>query len=212
MKLLRNLLLCGSVAVALTACGSDTSPSETFGEIKAQIQQLRGSNAPAPSAEQIKAVLTPEVRAQFGNRPFIVTTMDEPPISAGLFLVSDRQGKKIYQTVDNIALTLDGGIVVATRGLGFDLMDADVRQIHEAIRNGGGRSARVHRYLDGENHTVLRAFDCVIEVQGTSVVEKCYGYDTEFENTYRTNQAGAIVASRQWLGPERGFISIEDLG
>lgn len=212
MKLQRNLLLCVSVAFAFSACGSDTSPSETFGEIKTQIQQLRGNKAASPNAEQIKAVLTPEVRAQFGNRPFIVTTMDEPPVSAGLFLVSDRQGKKIYQTVDNIALTLDGGIVVATRGLGFDLMDADVRQIHGAIRNGGGRASRVHRYLDGENHTVLRAFDCVIEVQGTSAVEKCYGYDTEFENTYRTNQAGAIVASRQWLGPERGFISIEDLG
>lgn len=212
MKRLRSLVLFCPVALVLTACGSDTSLVQTFDQIKAEFQNVRGRSAPTPSAEQIKAVLTPEVRAQFGNRPFIVTTMDEPPVSAGLFLVSDRQGKKIYQTVDNISLTLDGGIVVATRGFGFDLMDADVRQIHALIRNGGGRASRVHRYLDGANHTVLRAFDCVVEVQGTSVVEKCYGYDTEFENTYRTNQAGAIIASRQWLGPERGFISIEDLG
>lgn len=199
---------------ALTACSNETTVDSLkgrFTQAKTDLQSIVKKPPPGPNAEQIKAVLTPEVRAQLGNRPVIVTTLEEPPISAAAILSSDGNGAKIYTTLDNISLTLKNGLIAGTRGLGDDLMDADPTEVWATIQAGGGRARRVHRYLDGENQTVLRAFIC--EISGTApVTETCYGEDTTFTNTYTLGPDGQIITSKQWIGPERGYIYVEDVG
>ena len=112
-----------------------------------------------------------------------------------------------YLTPDGISVSLRHGVLVATRGLGFDLMTADVSAVIPAIRNRSQEVIRVHRYLDGEEQVVIRTFICDYSGAGT-VTETCYSDGLRITNTYDLG-GRAIRASRQWVSPEQGYLRVE---
>lgn len=125
---------------------------------------------------------------------------------------------------DGVSLTLRDGIVVATRGLGNDLMGADVGQVHRWLVSGGGRMVRVHEYLNGEDQIIRREYACeiatlrseTIEIfqrkhQTRVISETCTGDAGGFRNLYWIDAEGMIWQSRQWVSARVGAVDIQIL-
>lgn len=196
--------------LALGACGSiSNGPREpTLGN--AVLQSLRGLTGPKQvpqNAAALRPQITPDVLAQLQGA-VLLTELG----GAGAVMVEDGRNGAMVSYVDSgrVGLSLVDGIVVGTRGMGNDLMTADVTATRQALRSGG-QATRVHRRLDGENAIVVTTFDCQLTRAGSVATETCSGPSATFTNTYTLDRDGAVIASRQWVGPENGMISIEQI-
>jgi hypothetical protein len=66
-----------------------------------------------------------------------------------------------WRTADNATFTFDRGVIVSTRGLGDDLMGADVGQSISASSGGAGDWApRINGYMNGEYQSYFMTFQC----------------------------------------------------
>lgn len=146
---------------------------------------------------------------------------------AGALALSARNGQvTTWLSADNTTLSFREGLLVATRGLGGDLMSADIAGPLALIRQGGsGLAVRIHRYLDGEDQTRILSFVCDVSSRGMRTIavgdqrsgtrlmqERCVGADTEFQNLYWILPAtGEIVQSRQWAGPRTGYLALRKI-
>lgn len=208
--MIRQGILAALAALGLLAgCGDGGNPA--FKAAVARIQSLGRPAPKAPTADQIRARLTPEVLAQIEGG-VLIATIPAREASAALFEAGRNGPVVTYVTPDGISLSLDRGVLVATRGLGFDLMTADVDEPQAALRAGGATTGavRIHRYLDGENQVVLRSLVCRYARAGGAVTETCRTPGATIENRYVMG-AGGIDASRQWVGPETGYVRIEHI-
>jgi len=134
--------------------------------------------------------------------------------------VARQDGVTVWQTLDGITLSFRGGSLIATRGLGDDLMSADVAGRLEMLRNSrvssaseGGYYPHIRSYLDGEDRTVFRSYQCrrVVptesdtESNGDSelrrIEELCVSPTDRFTNVYWLDPNGAVIRSRQWISP-----------
>jgi hypothetical protein len=199
-----NILLAG-LALALSGCSTDGT-NRLFPQALQNI--IPGRPTPAgPTAAQIRSQLSPDVRAQLGA-PVKIATLEEVNLASVIVLRARNGNVETYFTPDGISVSLRDGIVVATRGLGFDLMTADVSDVYRAMR-AGQSAVRIHRYLDGENHVIIRSFICDYAGR-TEVIETCHTEGFTITNSYRL-AGGRIIASRQWISPQRGYIRIESV-
>lgn len=119
------------------------------------------------------------------------------------------------------SLTLQDGVAVATRGLGNDLMGADLDQVHPALVRGSGNAVRIHDYLDGEDKIESRKYACEIATVRSAVIEifevkhqtriiseTCTGDRGSFRNLYWIDAAGMIWQSRQRVSERVGAVDI----
>lgn len=122
----------------------------------------------------------------------------------------------------NISLTLEDGVVVATRGLQRDLMGADVQETARAIRNGGGDAVRKHDFLTDQDQIQTFVLQCSIEAKGSDEVrrlgqtipvtrleERCTSGGLSLTNIYWVNRAGVKVRSLQAISPDAGYLQID---
>lgn len=144
---------------------------------------------------------------------------------ASVFASVSRNGDLITWVSDEgVSLTLRDGLVIATRGLGNDLMGATSGQVYQGLVSGSGRTVRIHDYLDGEDQIVRREYACelatlrseVIEIyqrqhQTRLMSETCTGDAGSFRNLYWIDAAGKIWQSRQWVSPRVGAVDIQVL-
>ncbi|SEN51202.1 Group 4 capsule polysaccharide lipoprotein gfcB, YjbF [Loktanella fryxellensis] len=129
-----------------------------------------------------------------------------------------------WQSAQNQTLSLHDGVLVATRGLGDDLMSADVGRTLNALRSGGSAQAypRLLTYLDGDGQTVFRSLLCDMDggrpdtvdsfdvaFATTLHVESCQTIGARIENRYWLNADGTMRRTQQWVGPATGPLAIE---
>lgn len=208
MKLPR-CILAFTAAALLGACGNHGNREDLLAVIGSSLARL-GSDPAGASAEELVARLTPEVRAELGDIDLLIVTLEEPNLSSFLYEAELNADVTTFLTLDGVSLSLRDGILVATRGLGFDLMIADVSGLLPLLKTGG-QYTRTHRYLDGEDRLVAFDFHCDVR-PGSEIRETCEGHGFSFENSYAPKERQALFArSRQWIGPERGTISIRDV-
>lgn len=201
--------------IALVAgCGNDTSGPQLGKQFLGRVAQLGKPKAPAPTADQLRAAVTPELRAKNGNRPMmLVQSLRLKNIASLVTQLGQNGDVRTYVTPDQISLSLRQGVLVSTRGFGYDLLSADVADVLDRLRTGHGRAIRIHRYLDGENREVLRSYVCDFETVGAGqVTERCTGKDNSFVNTYWLDGYGNVAASEQWVSPFLQSYRFEDLG
>ncbi|WP_435988427.1 YjbF family lipoprotein [Sulfitobacter sp. SH24] len=200
----KKLFLMLLLTIGVASCGTEKPEQVTFASA---VQSLTGQATKAQTSQtvdNIRRQLTPEVRQRFGNNALLIARLESRDQASVLIQSGVNRDVETYVTPDGISLSLRDGVLVGTRGLGFDLMNTDVSET--AISNRG-RAVRVHRYLDGESKIVIKSYIC--DYRGVDpIVESCKGKDTQFQNSYRVS-ASEIVASRQWIGPEVGYIQIE---
>ena len=210
---LKRLGLVAAMALGLAGCGNDASQPKVLASAfkTAKAGLTKADDAPGPTAAQIKAAITPEVRAANANKPMMIGTSLRVSVSAPLVLAGQNNGVRTYFSTDGVSFSLRNGVMVASRGLGMDLMSADVSQVMPRIQAGSGRAVRVHNYLNGQNQLVPHRYDCGYARSGAVVTETCSGEGVSFENRY-TLRNGRVVVSDQWVNPTLGSYRLEDIG
>ena len=166
------------------------------------------------------AAPAPDLRAGLGRAAIdsLGRTLLFVETEAGQSLLAEeaRNGPvRTWRAEEGVSLSTDAGLIVATRGLGADLMSADVSGTRAALSGGPSQDyPRLHSYLDGENRTRFRAFRCVmtraaeerIDSFGLSLavtrhVETCYSTTEPVRNVYWTGGDGTLWRSAQWVAP-----------
>lgn len=122
------------------------------------------------------------------------------------------------------SVTLDDGILVATRGLGDDLIAANTAGVRAALRQGGGATERQHDYIDARNRITTETYECVVAGVGPEEVdlgirkvmlllltETCGNDRIQFENRYFVDDAGTIIAARQFVSQTVAYLRNNDL-
>jgi hypothetical protein len=170
------------------------------------LQRIAGAQAPAQATISATALAGPVMRVQIPSRN----------ANAQLSRVAVSNGVETWLAVDNISLSFREGVLVASRGLGFDLMAADATATLTAIAGQGAPVYRRQmRYLTGDHHATYLMAGCSMKGIGPETVngqrlqrleEKCQARQNAFTNIFWLNASGAIVVSRQWVSPEVGYI------
>jgi hypothetical protein len=135
--------------------------------------------------------------------------------------VSKTGRTTVWQTLDGITLAFRDGVLTGTRGLGDDLMSADVSGDLAMLRGVGANEYHPHirAYLDGEDQTVYRSYQCRRTAQGRETTRDaatarrigmlCTSPRDSFTNVYWLNGAGDVTKSRQWVSPTIGYMETE---
>jgi len=213
----RIALALGAGLIALAGCSSEGNNSPALDFLRAKIAGAKSGGQVAPPALS---------RAQLAgiDKPVVVITVEKSGGSGAMVMIRENDGAQTYFTSDRTSLTLRRGMVIATRGLGEDLMFTDAFATSVALRTGGGGDLpRTHRYLDGENHTLAMSFTCSLVKTGSEGVEilgrkhqtrhfreSCANETVNFVNEYWVSASnGQIWQSRQWVGPETGVLLVQ---
>lgn len=203
----------------LQGCGNDGQK-----EFYTGLWDVAKTSVPSKSNDELAA----QKKTQYAK---VLETIDEPLIIASsgpkrtaLIRVSSNAGYEQWHSPGKIGFTFKNGFLTATRGLGGDLMNADVEESIERIGSLSSQPAtRIHRYLSGENTIILRSFVCILKHEGQEdthvsgktlrllrVSEKCTNSDTVLNNTYWLDQKdGFIWKSNQWISTQVGAFTFE---
>lgn len=196
-------------AIILASCGNVQNDDSIIAQIRAGLAAQKQTASPAPDVAALRARFTTDIMAQIGG-PILIVQIPSRDAVAVLTRVGTNIGVDTFLTPDGITISLRDGMVVATRGLGFDLMTADIAEPLLAVKGSGDTAVRVHRYLDGENQIVANSFGCAYSVTGARrVTENCTSSLGSFENSYVLDAGGNIASSRQWVSPQIGAVLIE---
>jgi len=213
-----------AAGLVLAGCGND--PGATGGEaflaagrvLTEQVRALRPGAAGAP----------PVSRAAIGDFPDPLLHARIPGRGAEALLgVIAQSGETVtWATPDQITLTLKDGMVVATRGLGDDLMSAQVPDVAVLAAAGAGRALRRHFHIAGDEGRRREDFHCEIALLGPETIEvlerrhetlhlteTCADPATPatpaFVNEHWIEPGGLMRRSRQWIGAGIGRIELQ---
>jgi hypothetical protein len=127
-----------------------------------------------------------------------------------VFEVGQNGGATTWFAEDGVGLSTKSGMLISTRGIGFDLMSSHVDQPLAMIKSHGtGTATRLHRFLDGEDQEVLYRFTCTYLRDKFAVYESCETKDLAIENQYWLDKTGEIWRSKQWAGVRNGYMLLE---
>jgi hypothetical protein len=176
------------------------------------------------------AAQAPDMRAGLSRaaidrsaQPLMLAEIVERGLVAKLVPAGSRDGVTTWRTGQRQTLAFRGGVLIATRGLGNDLMSADVAGTLAALA-GGPQSdyARLMTYLDGDVQTEFRAMLCRmgppaatrtgsygLSFATTLRIETCRMPGLTVENRYWQEADGTMRRSEQWIGPGGGPLVIE---
>lgn len=132
---------------------------------------------------------------------------------------------EVWQSTDNAQIILREGVLVGTKGLGGDMRSAQAATTIAGFdgQGGGGERLITLARLDGTAQTV--PFSCDVTQLGREVIqivdqrvathhlrEDCAYGETRFTNEYWVEtDTGRMRRSRQWAGPNYGYMAIERL-
>jgi hypothetical protein len=168
----------------------------------------RMSEQPAPTHISV----SPEAL----SGPILSVQIPSQKATATLARVAINADVETWITADNVSLSFRQGVLVASRGLGFDLMGADAAGTLAAL---SGSEAGIYRHqmrhLTGENHNTYLMAGCQMKDMGAEIrsgqalhrlEESCVARDHEFTNLFWVDASGRILQSRQWVSPEVGYL------
>lgn len=175
-------------------------------------------SAGMPSQEELEANVS-QALANSEKRLAIVVVEKRNSFSF-MTEISQNASVRTWASPDRRTLSTASGLIVATRGLGFDLMSANLQGSRALVTaRKAGSAQRAMNYLDGENQMQQFRFSCrtargktqkiaigEIKADTITMTETCRSSKVSFENTYLVDGRGRIVQSRQWLGVENGYI------
>ena len=130
---------------------------------------------------------------------------------------------EVWQSTDQVQIVLREGVLVGTKGLGGDMRSAQAQTVIAALdgQGGGGERLITLARLDGTAQTV--PFACDVTHLGPETIqivdrrlsvrhfrEDCIYGATTFSNDYWAEAGtGKLRRSRQWAGPQFGYMAID---
>lgn len=214
----RGRIVAFLAALVLTACGSDVDETQSAQTFVAFGKKLVGRGEARASGP---VGLTRAALAQI-PQPVDLVTVEGLRVSALVLYAGTNGGVETWTSIDDKTISFRQGVIVATRGLGPDLIAADVPPLAR-IASGTGTYVRTHTTLGDEDATVRNRFLCTYKVTANEeiviverrhavrrVQETCSGDSARFINEYWF-QGGTLRQSRQWMGPELDYITVARL-
>lgn len=206
-RAIRTAGLILAATVTLSGCGA--------------LDALRQGGAPADP----RVGLTRAALQEYG-RPVLYVRLPRSGTAALLDPVGRNGDVVTWQAPGRISLSLDSGVLTATRGMGADLMSAELGDTRKMLVGTPAASgyARLYGHLDGEHRPVFKSFLCrpvertlvTITLVGqshrvTRIAEACTSPDMTVINSYWRGSDGMIWKSRQWVSPDIGYVETERL-
>lgn len=208
---IKGALLALAGALALTGCGTSDKSYEAFGVLRERIRMMGQKAETGPAAEPSRASI-----ASF-TEPLILGRVEQTGGLAFMVRTRDHGATEVWQSTDNVSITLIGGLLRATRGLGEDLMSSDVPAL-----GAGAAFGREHFYFGGDARSRPYTFACTRSTKGTErivvleraysarhIVESCQSDLAEFTNEYWVDGRGIMRKSRQWVSNGVGYVTLQ---
>ncbi|MBA3911144.1 MAG: hypothetical protein C0524_15030 [Rhodobacter sp.] len=216
-------LTAGIVALALLgACGSEKAEPSPIGRAVGNIAKATVSRVKARRSGAVAATPAPVTRAdleKFGL-PILRAVIKVRGADAFLTMSDAKDNVVTWATTDGTTFTLRDGILIQTRGLGPDLMSAQVPSLGALLTNGGTYQ-RIYYQLGDNDQTTRRTYDCTVSVVGketieifsrahsvTRISEECVRPKESITNDYWV-EGSVIRKSRQLASAGTGFIEFE---
>ena len=206
------------VMVVLVGCGSLNKQSPAVSVT--QMMKMRLDARSVQASEAASPVLT-RAAADASKGAFLLMTLANSEATAALVTAGTNGNRVTWVSADQISVTLEFGLLVATRGFTQDLMATDVSQVIKALVSSGGTAVRTVEFLDGLDQISTELLQCSIASDGVEtliILEKDYNTEKfnevctnetfKFTNVYWINDLGRIVQSRQLVSRAIGFVEI----
>lgn len=216
-------LLALSLTLAACSVGNDvSSPGLALQEILIAQGKARLNRGPSPS-EAVMALNRADIQRM--DETVIRAQIPNFAIAALLFEAQDRDPYTIWLSPDRVSVRFRAGLVMATKGIGADLVSVEDPRMVAVLegREGPGASTRVNSAFNGVNGIDTTRFTCEIADLGSETVsivgrgypvrhlrQSCTSPNENFVNDYW--QQGRIVwKSRQWFNDQVGYVIFERL-
>jgi len=219
MKLVFSILF----LLALSACGN--SPELETGETKVLkiIKDKMETPSGATAYIDARKLVSREILDSVGV-PILFVEIDRGQNGT----LSQYPGEGIGQTwlaVDGSTITLENGILKATRGMGDDLMGSEISDEINWIDLEDVSYERRMAYLRLDNKTLINEYSCTLTDMNSMdtinlfdadfsvkhVQETCRGAAGSFVNDYYIDTEGLVRNSRQYQGEKIGYMTIARL-
>jgi hypothetical protein len=224
MKRLQTLAILATMAVAGCSGGTDTQNTQSS-QFKSLFESYKASRAARKTVQAGPPQIT---RATINSLtvPALEVTVESRSASAFLVPFSDRIDAspgaiRTWRTTNDINITTRDGVIVSTRGIGFDIGSASVDAAVKAIRTrtpvSGDHKLYLKNGLNGIDEIALNCEmrkvgdeDLVVVGKSYPVVhlqENCTGWKGVVAFDYWVDRRDSTVwQTRQWSGPDLGYI------
>ena len=138
---------------ALVACGplaQGNTASKMSAAVKSRFNQ--------PDAEAIPTYTFADLTAS--ETPVILAAVPSLEVADIFQKIGSNGNQETWISSIGMTITLENGIVVATRGFGEDIYAADTRGLSAALRRGVGTYSRRIEQLDSSAEVIRIEFSC----------------------------------------------------
>ena len=235
---MRRAALGLALMAMLAGCAGGTgAPPPLFPQIFAAGKKVIAGKR-ARKAQEAGPPVTRALLEQLGGT-YLEVTLERPGITGYLRRAETRRDANPgtvthWRTEDNITLSFRNGVLIATRGMGGDIMSAEV-PVAEGVTGPASGGERALYVRTGDLQVMRLALACELSDAGpetVAVLDRSFAtrhlqeYCTtagvaiggqavgagEVRNDYWVDsRAGIVRRSRQWGGPEIGYMVIRQL-
>ena len=132
---------------------------------------------------------------------------------------------EVWLGVDGTTLTFKNGHLIATRGLGEDLMSSEGTFPSFQLISGSTEYVKTQSWLSEDNQITSTNYSCTASVEHARekiiifdktflvqrAIETCIDGDSKIGNEYFFERNGIVQRSRQFHSPALGYIFVERL-
>lgn len=214
--------------MALVACGSANTPDKPQVLALANLFTSQIAARKAQRADQPVNTALVLQRAQLaGITEPLIRIRAETSGDVSLLFIAQRNGAaQIWKSPDNASFMLRDGILLQTRGLRDDLYASDITGLKSALAADTSpvNTARINRRMDGTNRLIATHYRCTVSDMGSETIvvlgqnsearhyrEDCASDTDRFANEYWIDARGTMRLSRQVVGPDFGYVTLERL-
>lgn len=213
---LRAFILSTSLLSLLAACGNDEQrvrDKRLDSVMLNSVRQLIGMAPDAPeraSAEQLRLI-----GRQIAQTKGLGIMIAQTPATGGaeIFALATVDGSyTVWGSDSQTTVTLEGPMLIGTRGFGDDLMSAEIGPANRLLASRTeGDYQRVLRFINGENKIRQFAYDCRLsQISSAIMQENCTNREQAFKNLYEFDpETGSVRRSEQWMGSATGYLILE---
>ncbi|WP_170162769.1 YjbF family lipoprotein [Pacificibacter maritimus] len=207
-----------SLCALLAACGNDKQArrgADTVKELALLAKSRLSGKKAEPTAQPDPVAMINAVLNEIPNAPLQFVLVEKTGGFAVTSIYGTNGNKVTWISPDRKSMTLESGVLTATRGFGGDLMSVEDGGAAALIASrSSGQAQKVYRFLNGEDETARFIVNCTIAQGERDVVtsgeitaatnvmtERCQsneGFD--FTNTYWIDDNRRMVQSVQWAG------------
>lgn len=210
MRMQRFLALALSGVLGLAGCGSDSDSADLQAPIKTIVSSLTPAAARMPLT-RLDPAAAQGLRAELeaAGKPVYLVANPGQRFEGLMTPIGQNRDVTTWGSPTGEQISLRGGLLVASRGFGPDLMSSAGPDLAR-VRGGTGGTARSFYYLDGGDQRKAFDFACTLAAAGAetiTVLGKSYGTRkvTEscshplgnFQNVYWFDNSLILRQSRQ---------------